>query len=87
MDELKGHEEGVNSLISEGEELMSEQHFAASEISDRLQKLRDTWSSLNLQALQRTSNLNDSLKLQQVSNFIYYLWRYQYNCIAGFIDE
>lgn len=66
MDELKGHEEGVNVLISEGEELTSEEHFAASEISDRLHKLRDAWDSLNRQAQQRTANLDDSLKLQQV---------------------
>lgn len=72
MDEVKGHEDGVNSLVAEGEDLISEGHFAASEMSDRLNKLQDAWSSLNRQALQRTANLNDSLKLQQVLiNIIY----------------
>ena len=68
MDELKGHEESVNVLCGEGEDLVQDGHFAASEIKTRLDKLHDAWNSLNKQAKQRTTRLNDSLQLQQVIN-------------------
>lgn len=73
MDELKGHEGTVNTLYSEGEDLIQDRHFAASDIKIRLDLLHDAWNSLNKQAKQRTTRLNDSLRLQQVHNDLFVL--------------
>ncbi len=64
--ELKGHEESVNTLLDEGEELVKEEHFAVSEIKECLDKLNRAWDSLNKQCKRRTASLHDSLLLQQV---------------------
>lgn len=66
IDELRGHEESVNTLVTEGDDLVKDGHFATREINERLNKLNNAWDSLNKQAKQRTTSLNDSLKLQQV---------------------
>ncbi|XP_045510647.1 spectrin alpha chain [Colias croceus] len=65
MGEMGQHEARVEAVRAAGQALIDAQHFAAEDISARLQQLQRTWSQLHEKALQRKQDLEDSLQAQQ----------------------
>ncbi|CAK1548048.1 unnamed protein product [Leptosia nina] len=65
MGEMGQHEARVEAVRAAGQALIDAQHFAADDISSRLQQLQRTWSQLHEKALQRKQDLEDSLQAQQ----------------------
>lgn len=51
--ELGSHDSHVNSLLSRGEELITEEHYASGEIKERCEELAGLWDDLKKAADER----------------------------------
>lgn len=51
--ELGNHDSHVNSLLFRGEELITEEHYARSEVKERCEELAGLWNDLKKAANER----------------------------------
>ena len=63
---MRSHEPSVTYLSDEGNRLIVDDHYASTDIQESKKELMDAWNDLNEQTKQRSKNLDDSLRLQQV---------------------
>ncbi|XP_032452714.1 spectrin alpha chain isoform X2 [Nasonia vitripennis] len=63
--EINNHEPRVAAVCAAGSRMLSDGHFAAEEISQRLASLDEHWGQLKEKARQRKNDLDDSLQAHQ----------------------
>lgn len=63
--EINNHEARVAAVCAAGSRMLDEGHFAAEDISQRLQGLDERWAQLKERARQRKNDLDDSLQAHQ----------------------
>ncbi|KAL3872184.1 hypothetical protein ACJMK2_040130 [Sinanodonta woodiana] len=63
--EIAGHEPRINNVCQQGEDMVSDGHFAADEIQNKISDLHDRWQQLKEKAAQRKQDLEDSSQAQQ----------------------
>ncbi len=64
---MNGHEPILQKMISSGDQLIRARHFAASDIKDRCEDIKQAWANLLDQSKHRKSKLDFSLQKQSVS--------------------
>ncbi|XP_064458376.1 spectrin alpha chain-like isoform X2 [Ornithodoros turicata] len=63
--EINNHEVRVRGVCQSGETMVADGHFAQDEIKKRITNLSDKWQQLKDKALQRKTDLEDSLQAHQ----------------------
>ncbi|XP_014681189.1 PREDICTED: spectrin alpha chain, non-erythrocytic 1-like [Priapulus caudatus] len=63
--EIGGHENNVQDVCEQGQQMINEGHFAAEDISTKVNGLVDKWQQLKDKAGQREQDLQDSLEAHQ----------------------
>jgi spectrin alpha len=63
--EIAGHDPRIQSVGEQGNTMVSEGHFAADDIKQKINGLEEKWKQLNDKANQRKVDLEDSLQAQQ----------------------
>ena len=63
--ELTGHEPRIESVCQSGQDMINEGHFAADDIQEKIDALKNRWQNMRDKANSRESDLEDSLQAQQ----------------------
>ncbi|VDN60745.1 unnamed protein product [Dracunculus medinensis] len=63
--EIANHEPQIDAVSASAEQMISQGHFLAPDIRDKLAQLRDNWRNLKAKAEKRRQELDDSLQAHQ----------------------
>lgn len=68
--EIANHEPQIDAVSASAEQMISQGHFLAPDIRDKLAQLRDNWRNLKAKAEKRRQELDDSLQVKNSYKFL-----------------